>query len=178
MLCLPISLLSNAQSKYFTKNATITFYSKTAVQNIEAVNKKALVVMDLVANKIEFGVLIKGFEFEKALMQEHFNEDYLESDKYPKALFKGAFDNVADIPTIPSNKKISLSVKGNLTMHGVTKPISAIAVLQIKGDIITGITSFKVLLSDYNIKLPGVVGNNVSKEIEISVNTAAMQAIK
>jgi len=172
------SFLGIAQKKYFTKNATISFYSKTSVEKIEAINKKALVVIDLAANKMEFSVLIKGFEFEKALMQEHFNEDYLESDKYPKAVFKGSFEEpVADINST-GNKTVTLKVNGSLTLHGVSKMINTVAVLQIKNNMISAVSNFKILLSDYNIKVPAVVGNNISKEIEIKVNTAALQQMK
>ncbi len=173
-----VSFLSMAQKKFFTKNGTIVFYSKTPAQNIEAVNKKSLVVIDMAANKMEFSVLIKGFEFEKALMQEHFNEDYLESDKYPKAVFKGSFEEPVVDVKLTENKTLTLKVKGNLTLHGVTKAINTIAVLQTKNNVISATSNFKILLSDYNIKVPSVVGNAISKEIEIRVNTAALQQMK
>nr|HQU57378.1 YceI family protein [Chitinophagaceae bacterium] len=79
----------NAQTKYFTKNGKITFFSKASLENIEALNKSVTAVLDTKSGNIQFAVLMKGFEFEKALMQEHFNENYLESHKYPKAIFKG-----------------------------------------------------------------------------------------
>ncbi|MEX0636226.1 MAG: YceI family protein [Ferruginibacter sp.] len=172
------SFSSIGQKRFFTKNSTISFYSKTTVQNIEAINKKALVVIDLATNKIEFSVLIKGFEFEKALMQEHFNEDYLESDKYPKAIFKGSFDRqVADL-NLSENKTITVNVTGNLILHGVTQTINTVALLQLKNNAISATSSFKILLSDYKVKVPNVVGNNISKEIEIKVNTGALQQLK
>ncbi len=172
------SFLGMAQNRFFTKNASISFYSKTSVENIEAINKKALVVIDMAANKIEFYVLIKGFEFEKALMQEHFNEDYLESDKYPKAIFKGSFDEPVPNINITENKTIPLKVSGSLTLHGITKTINTVAVIQVKNNVISASSNFKILLSDYNIKVPGIVGNNISKEIVIKVNTAALQQMK
>ena len=173
-----LSFLSFAQKKFYTKNGIITFYSKTSVEKIEAVNKKSLVVIDMATNKMEFSVLIKGFEFEKALMQEHFNEDYLESDKYPKAVFKGSFEESLANVNMAENKTLSLKVNGNLTLHGVTKPISTVASFQIKNNVISATSNFKILLSDYNVKIPSVVGNAISKEIEIRVNTATMQQMK
>ena len=74
--------------KYFTKTGQISFNANTSIEKIEAINKSASCVMDVETGKIEFGVLVKGFQFEKALMQEHFNENYLESSKFPKATFK------------------------------------------------------------------------------------------
>ena len=174
VLCVTSFFFSMAQ-KFFTKNASISFYSKTSVEKIEAVNEKALAVLDMVTNKIEFSVLIKGFEFEKALMQEHFNEDYLESDKYPKAVFKGSFNETVAGFNITENKTLSLKVSGSLTLHGITKTINTVAVLQIKNNVISAVSNFKILLSDYYIKVPSVIGNTISKEIEIKVNTAALQ---
>ncbi|MEO6404309.1 MAG: YceI family protein [Ferruginibacter sp.] len=172
------SFLGMAQNKFFTKKASISFYSKTSVENIEAINNKALAVIDMASNKIEFSVLIKGFEFEKAMMQEHFNEDYLESDKYPKAIFKGSFNEPVPAINITENKTLTLKVSGSLTLHGITKPINTVAVLQIKNNVISAVSNFKILLSDYNIKVPAVVGNSISKEIEIKVNTASLVEMK
>ena len=177
-LFVAVSFLGMAQKKFYTKNGIITFYSKTSIEKIEAVNKKSLVVIDMATNKMEFSVLIKGFEFEKALMQEHFNEDYLESDKYPKAVFKGSFEEPIVDVKLAENKTLTLKVKGNLTLHGVTKGINTVAVLQTKNNVISATSNFKILLSDYNIKIPSVVGNAISKEIEIRVNTAALQQMK
>ena len=85
--------------KYFTKTGQISFNANTSIEKIEAINKSASCVMDVETGKIEFGVLVKGFQFEKALMQEHFNENYLESSKFPKATFKGQIDNYKKIDT-------------------------------------------------------------------------------
>lgn len=172
------TFLGIAQNKFFTKNGNISFYSKTSVENIEAINKKALAVIDLAANKMEFSVLIKGFEFKKALMQEHFNEDYLESDKYPKAVFKGTFTESIATITPNENKTLRLKISGSLTLHGITKTINTVAVLQIINGVINASSNFKIFLSDYNIKVPAVVGNNINKEIEIKVNAAALQQMK
>src|SRR5436190_17933729 len=88
---------ANAQSKFFTKSGKISFYSKAAIEDIEAVNKTTTVVMDIQTGESQFSVHMKGFEFRKALMQEHFNENYIQSDKYPKSDFKGAIVNSNDI---------------------------------------------------------------------------------
>ena len=83
--------------KYFTKTGNITFFSKTDAENIEGVNHKVTSAFETTSGKLQFSVLMKAFEFQKALMQEHFNENYVESDKFPKASFDGKFDNVAAI---------------------------------------------------------------------------------
>src|SRR5689334_19788496 len=78
-----------SQKRYFTKNGKISFNAGTSLEDIDATNNSTLSVFDATSGQIEYSVLIKGFEFKRALMQEHFNENYMESDKYPKAIFKG-----------------------------------------------------------------------------------------
>src|SRR5947208_1580392 len=78
-----------AQDKFFTKSGRISFYSKAPLEDIEAENRSVTAVLDTKTGMVQFAVPMKAFEFEKALMQEHFNENYIESDKYPKAEFKG-----------------------------------------------------------------------------------------
>src|SRR5215213_2418754 len=78
-----------AQDKFFTKTGKISFYSKATIENIEANNRSVTAVLDAKTGNIQFSALVKGFEFDKALMQQHFNENYLESTKYPQASFKG-----------------------------------------------------------------------------------------
>lgn len=173
-----VFLPSMAQKKLFTKNGVISFYSKTNIEKIEAVNKKGLAVIDAENNKIEIAVLIKGFEFEKALMQEHFNENYLESDKYPKAVFKGSFSEPNLPVTFANNATQVFQVTGNLTLHGVTKTITAPVTIAVKNNNITAVCVFKVILSDYKIKVPAVVSNNISKEIQITINLPSLQEMK
>ncbi len=173
-----ISFLGIAQKKVFTKTGVASFYSKTSMEKIEAVNKKVLAVLDLEKNNIEFSILIKGFEFEKATMQEHFNEDYLESDKYPKAVFKGKFEGQNTPILLEDNKKVSLKVIGSLTMHGITKVINTIAVVETKNKTMSANTNFKLILSDFNIKVPALVANNISKEIEVKINIPSLQEMK
>src|SRR6478752_4770413 len=88
---------AKAQNKFFTKSGKISFYSKAAIEDIEAINKTITVVMDIQTGEFQFSVHMRGFEFRKALMQEHFNENYMESDKYPKSDFKGIIINHSDI---------------------------------------------------------------------------------
>src|SRR5437868_2935959 len=85
--------VSFAQSKYYTKNGKIEFYSKATLEDIDAKNKTVAAILDSQTGAMQFSVLMKGFEFQKALMQEHFNENYVESDKYPKGEFKGTITN-------------------------------------------------------------------------------------
>jgi YceI-like domain len=165
-----------AQTKLFTKTGTISFFSKTNVENISARNNKVLAVWELTSGKIEFSVLMKGFEFEKALMQEHFNEDYVESDKYPKATLKAVIENSNTI-VLTADKTYSVKVNGSLTMHGITKQISTIATIKVKNGVASASAVLPVLLSDYNIKIPAVVADNINKKIDISINIPAFKIL-
>jgi polyisoprenoid-binding protein YceI len=118
---------------------------------------------------------MKGFEFEKALMQEHFNENYIESDKYPKATFRGVIEDGNTI-TLGIDKSYNLKVTGALTMHGITKQISTLATIKVNKGVVSASTNFSVLLSDYNIKVPALVTDNINKKIDISVNIPAFIA--
>ncbi len=167
-----------AQKKLFTKTGLITFNSKTSIEKIQAVNKKVLAVLDVATNKIEFALLIKGFEFEKALMQEHFNENYLESDKFPKATFKGKFDDTNFTILAEENKTVTVNISGSLTLHGVTKPITAKALITTKNKTVSAASSLTILLSDYSIKIPALNKNNVNNQVQININLANLQEMK
>jgi polyisoprenoid-binding protein YceI len=161
--------LSFAQGKYYTKTGKITFYSKAPLENNEAVNKTVTAVLDSKSGAIQFAVQMKSFEFEKQLMQQHFNENYVESDKYPKSEFKGTITNNS---AIDYNKDgtYSTQIKGQLTIHGVTKNITTTGTLKITGGNIDASSTFNVLLSDYNIKVPAIVKDKVSNTIKIAVD--------
>src|ERR1700750_1392280 len=109
-----------AQDKFFTKTGKISFYSKTTMENIEAHNRSVTAVLDAKTGNVQFSALIKGFEFEKALMQQHFNENYLESTKYPQASFKGQIVNNSDV-NYTKDGTYNVKVKGQLTLHGETQ---------------------------------------------------------
>jgi polyisoprenoid-binding protein YceI len=168
-----ICLLTNvgfSQSKLFTKTGTISFSSVSALEKIQAINKKVLGIIDVANNNIEFALLIKGFEFEKALMQEHFNENYLESDKYPKATFKGKFDVEKLSININETTQQTMAVSGVLQMHGVSKNIQTKAIVNTKAGTASATCQFSILLSDYNIKIPAINKNNVNNQVQIQIN--------
>jgi len=165
---------SFSQAKLFTKTGNITFHSSAALEKIEATNNKVLSVWIPADGKIEFSVLMKGFEFEKALMQEHFNDDYVESDKYPKTTFKGTVEGSKNI-SLATDGNYPVKVNGSLTMHGVTRQISTPATIKVKNGVASATASFTLLLADYNIKIPSIVADNVSKQILVVVNIPAYQ---
>lgn len=159
----------SAQEKFFTRTGKISFYSKTNVENIEAHNKTVTAVLDSKTGAVQFSVLMKGFEFPKALMQEHFNENYVESDKFPKSDFKGTVTNNSEV-NYKKDGSYPAKVKGALTIHGQTKDIETTGMVTIKeGKIALG-AGFNLLIDDYNIKVPSLVRDNISKTISVQVN--------
>ena len=110
---------------------------------------------------------MKGFEFEKALMQEHFNENYVESDKFPKAVFKGAISNIGSV-NFAASGKYPVTVSGQLTIHGITKPVSTMGTLVLQNNEVSANAEFNILLDDYKISIPGLMKDKISKTVKIS----------
>ena len=159
----------NAQDKYFTKSGKVIFSSKTSLENIEANNKSAVCVLDTKTGNLQFAVLMKGFEFEKALMQEHFNENYVESHKFPKAEFKGLIVNSSEI-NFSKDGSYAAKVKGKLTIHGETKDVETTGTVVVKAGKIAADAGFNIDLADYKIEIPKLVKDNISKTVNISVD--------
>jgi polyisoprenoid-binding protein YceI len=174
LVVLAVSFQANAQ-KYFSKTAHIKFFSHTSAEDIKADNYKSSIIIDKASGVVQVEGLIKMFEFEKALMQEHFNENYLESDTYPKATFKGKGDFSG--VNFGADGNYSVNVAGQLTMHGATKDVSAIATIKIAGGKIDGSTKFYINPRDYNVKIPDVVKGQISEKIEVTVK-AILQPLK
>ena len=155
--------------KYFTRTGQISFFSSTSIEDIEAHNKTVTAIFDSQSGAIQFSVTMKSFHFEKALMQEHFNENYVESDQFPKATVKGAIENASEI-NFAKNGTHSATIKGKLTIHGVSQEISTEATFAIKGDVITGEAKIKVNPEDYKIEIPSVVREKIAKELEVNIS--------
>ncbi|MBK7475566.1 MAG: YceI family protein [Haliscomenobacter sp.] len=161
-----------AQGKFFSREGHIFFdaTSNGSPEVIEANNRAVSSVIDLNTGQMEFAALIKSFRFERALMEEHFNENYLESTKFPKAVFKG---KITDLKAINLGKDGSYPVKvtGTLTMHGETKPLTVDASLTVKGGKITlGKSSFSLTLADYKIKIPSLVSDKVASVAKVTID--------
>lgn len=166
LLC--IFQLQNAQ-KLVSKNSHIWFYSHTPMEDIEAHNRQAVSVLDPVTGELGFNLLVKSFEFKIALMQEHFNENYMESDKYPKASFKGKITNNAAVD-YKKDGTYPAEVAGDLTIHNVTKSITTKGTIEVKGAAVTARAEFIVKPSDYGIAIPAVVENKIAKEVKVTVD--------
>lgn len=163
-----IGNIATAQ-KYFTKNGHISFFSKTSMENIKADNNQVMSVLNPQTGELQFSLLVKSFHFEKALMEEHFNENYLESEKFPKSTFKGSIADISKV-NFTADGSYPVIVNGDLTIHGVTNKATAKGNIVIKGGKITGTSVFTVALADYKVAIPKLVETNISKTIEITVN--------
>ena len=165
-----LTLLASALTaqKIYTKNGRIAFFSSTPIEDIRADNNQVMSVLNTQTGELQFSVLVKNFHFKKALMEEHFNESYLETEKFPKATFKGT---VADITKVNfrNDGSYPVSVTGDLTIHGVTKKITAPGTITVKNGTTSGNAKFNLSPADYNISIPKVVRNNIAETIEVTV---------
>jgi polyisoprenoid-binding protein YceI len=139
------------------------------LENIEAVNNEVSSALNLQSGEIGFAVLIRSFHFERALMEEHFNENYMESDKYPKSIFKGKIINI-DKVNFQKDGSYPVTIKGVLDMHGVKKEIETTGTFKVTGETVHSDASFTVLLADYKIDIPSLVKDKISKTVTIKVN--------
>src|SRR5688572_5058049 len=133
---------------YTTRNGFVGFYSKTPLEDIKAENKQVYAGIDVGQKKLGFNLLVKGFSFPKKLMQDHFNENYIESDRYPNARFTGNYTGDVDVT---KNGIYKIQVSGELTLHGVTKSIAAPATVEVKDGKLIANSEFKVAPGDFNI---------------------------
>ena len=172
ILFLTLIAFANRQADgqvYYTKNGNVSFFSKTVLENIDAENNQVISVLNIQTGTLQFSLLNNAFHFPKAKMETDFNEDYMESDKYPRSTFKGTITNPGDI-NFTKDGSYPVKVNGDLTIHGVTKNISAPGTIAIKDGNISATSTFKVLVSDYKIKIPSIVSNKIGESIEVKVS--------
>ena len=160
--------LSIYSQKYLTKTGYINFFSSTPVEDINADNYKVSSVLDASNGDMVFKLAMKSFEFKKKLMEEHFNENYVESDKYPNSTFKGKITNMADVD-LATNGKYKVNVEGKLTIHGVTKDVSTTGEIHVAGENLFAKSEFNVAPADYEIIIPKLVRGKIAKELLIKV---------
>ena len=157
--------LSFAQDRYATRTGEVTFHSETPMENIDAVNHKATSVVDLASGQVQVSMLIKAFEFEKALMQEHFNKNYMESNTFPKGEFKG---KLAGFTAENAKKagKYEVTMEGELDIHGVKQKRTITGTIEVDAaGTLKATTEFTVKPADHGIKVPG--GVNVAEDIQV-----------
>lgn len=155
--------------KYYSKAGRIQFISEAALEKIEATNNNALIVLDVSTGRMDLSVLIKGFQFAKSLMQEHFNENYMESHLYPKGSFSGTILNMKEI-NFSKDGTYTARVQGELSLHGVTKAMTTTGQINVKAGKIVASSMFDITIADFNIDIPKVVKDNISKIVRVTVS--------
>jgi len=164
---LNIVLAVNAQ-KYMTKNGYIGFFSHTSMEDIKGDNNQVVGAIDISTGEMVFQAVIKSFHFDRALMEEHFNENYMESDKIPKSSFKGKITNLSSVD-FSKNGTYDVTVEGDLTIHDVTNRISTKGTIEVVSGGINANAKFNIVPEDYKISIPGVVRDKINKNLEVTV---------
>jgi hypothetical protein len=155
-----------SQKRYFSEKSLITFFSEGVVEDITAVNTKVTSILDLVNGEVAYLLSPKDFQFEKKLMQVHFNEKYMESEKFPRSTFKG---KIVGLNAALSELQKVRAV-GKLTIHGVTRDIDVPGTLHVQGNNVSLKSKFMVKLADYDIKIPQIVWQNIAQQVEVTVD--------
>ncbi|MEI6049130.1 MAG: YceI family protein [Bacteroidota bacterium] len=157
----------NAQ-KYMTKNGYIGFFSHTPMEDIKGDNNQVAGVLDISSGEMVFQALIKSFHFDRALLEEHFNENYMESDKFPKSSFKGKITNISSV-NFSKNGTYDVLVEGDLTIRDATNKISTKGTIEVVTGGINASSKFNLSPEDYKINIPGVVKEKINKNMEVTV---------
>jgi polyisoprenoid-binding protein YceI len=154
--------------KYLDRQGKASFFSSAPVEDIEAHNNQAVSILDMKTGEIAASMLMRSFDFKKALMEEHFNENYIESNKFPKATFKGKITNL-DQFDVTKDGKYTLDITGEISLHGVTRPISVKAEAMVNKGVISANAVFPLTVKEFNIRIPRLVINNIAEEVEVKV---------
>jgi polyisoprenoid-binding protein YceI len=167
-----ISLNAQTPGKYVSTKTHVKFFSTTPVEDIEAHNYATVGTIAPSSGEVIFSVPIQSFEFEKAMMQQHFNnEHFLESSVFPKAKFKGTITNLDEID-FTKNGEYKAKIEGDMTIKDKTNPINETGTIKVSGQVLTIDSSFDIILADYGITFNDseMVSTKIGKSIEITIN--------
>ena len=166
-----ISFVTNAQ-KYKFSSSTVKFESKAAKENIEATNKKAKVVIDFTTNNFSIKIPITGFVFENQLMQEHFNERYLESETIPYSTYKGSISSEYDLK---KDAVYEITTSGTISIHGVSKEVEIPSKLKVEKGKVFFSSTFQVEPKGYDIKISSGKSDNIAESIKVLITVALVE---
>lgn len=159
-----------AQGKFIAKNAYLSFYSSTPMEDILGESNEAVTILNGETGDIAFQALMSTFHFKRALMEEHFNENYMESTKFPKSKFNGKIEGFTkEMLTSPV---ADIKVTGILLVHGVEKTIKIPAKLGLENGKLVASAKFNVIPEDYGIDIPSLVRDKIGKEMEVTVKAS------
>lgn len=176
MAMLSVSMFATAQTSV-SKDGVTEFdaTAKNSPEKIEAKNTKTVGKINAATGAVEVGVLVAGFHFERALMEEHFNENYLESKKFKSATFKGTITNLKEV-NLKKDGTYPVKVSGKLTMHGVTNDAATTGTVVVKsGIIVEARAEFTTKLADYKVAIPSAVKDKVAAEAKLKVSFKDMK---
>ena len=156
-----------AKDIFYTRSGQVSFFSSTPIEDIKALNEQTTCVLNMETGDVSFRIPILGFNFRNGLMQEHFNENYLESDIYPDAGFKGVINNWDQV-TLNEEPQL-ISIEGVMTIHGVSKQIKETGKISFKNEKVNGMAMFRIIVADYDIKIPKIVRENIAKVVDVNV---------
>lgn len=165
LLAMTTTFVSYGQ-KYISEKTFVSFYSHAAIEDIKADNKKATGIFDAAAGDIAFSVPIKDFMFAKTLMQEHFNEKYMETEKFPKSTFQGkivGFDAAKKGPQ-------TVKAQGKIILHGVTRTLDVPGTMEVQGNRILMKSVFVAKLIDYNITRPEIMFQKIAEQVDVTID--------
>ena len=155
------------QGKFISKNAFISFYSRTPMEDILGESNEAVSILNAETGEIGFQAIMTTFHFRRALMEEHFNENYMESTKFPKTKFNGKIEGFnKDMLTGPV---ANIKITGQLNVHGVEKTITVPGTLGLEDGKLVGTSKFKVTPEDYGITIPSLVRDKIGKEMDVTL---------
>lgn len=161
------TIVGYSQGLYKAVDGKISFFSETPMENIDAVNKDVKALINTKTGEVAFIGTNVGFRFEKPLMEEHFNENYMESDKYKVSVFKGKIVEKIDY-SVDGNHKVN--VKGTLNIHGVEQNREIAGEIIILDGKITVKSEFNIKVEDHKIKIPKLVVKNIAETVKVTVN--------
>lgn len=164
-----VGFSAGKENMVITKTGSVAFFSSTPLEDIEATNNAVNSYINTQTGEVAYSVTVKAFSFKKALMQEHFNDNYMESDKYPKSTFKGKIVNLDKI-NFNKDGKYNADIEGDLTIHGVTKPVKTKGELEVKGGNVKAVSKIPVKPTDFEINIPAGVKGKIAETLEVKIN--------
>jgi polyisoprenoid-binding protein YceI len=152
--------------KYVVEKGRVSFFSDATIEDIKADNVKSVSIINTTTADVAFSIPVAEFQFEKELMQEHFNEKYLETDKYPKATFQGKIEGFL----LSTTTQQTVKAVGKLSLHGITKDVSIPGTILVTNNKLALESKFIVKLADYEIKIPQLMWQNIAEQVEVTLN--------
>ncbi|MCH8904862.1 MAG: YceI family protein [Bacteroidetes bacterium] len=167
--------VTSAQTIYVIDESTISFSSSALLEDIEATTQKAVAAWNLSTDSIFLKIPMKTFNFVNSIMQEHFNENYIESGKFPYAIFKGKIFTTGDLT---KDGIYNASASGLLTIHGVTRERNMTGKIQVKNGKIQVEAVFNIKCKDYDIRIPKLLMQNIAEVVTVEVSLSFIPYVK